>query len=97
MIVAAPFYFAWMDRHQRETDDAYLLGRFLFRREQPCELEAGARDAGRLGRKAFFLPLMTVYLSKDADHLTASLANAMHAPMTIATSCSCTTCRSRWT
>ncbi len=25
LIVAAPFYFAWMDRRQREVDDAYML------------------------------------------------------------------------
>ena len=86
VIVAAPFCFAWMDRHQRETDDAYLLwGRFLFRREQPASWKPVREMLAGWGVKAFFLPLMTVYLSKDADHLTASLANAMHAPMTIAT------------
>ncbi|MGE8580504.1 MAG: isoprenylcysteine carboxylmethyltransferase family protein, partial [Burkholderia contaminans] len=86
VIVAAPFYFAWMDRHQRETDDAYLLwGRFLFRRERPASWKPVREMLAGWGVKAFFLPLMTVYLSKDADHLTASLANAMHAPMTIAT------------
>ncbi|VWC53570.1 isoprenylcysteine carboxylmethyltransferase family protein [Burkholderia lata] len=86
VIVAAPFYFAWMDRHQRETDDAYLLwGRFLFRREQPASWKPVREMLAGWGVKAFFLPLMTVYLSKDADHLTASLAHAMHAPATIAT------------
>ncbi|KUY83213.1 isoprenylcysteine carboxylmethyltransferase family protein [Burkholderia sp. RF4-BP95] len=86
VIVAAPFYFAWMDRHQRETDDAYLLwGRYLFRREKPASWQPVREMLAGWGVKAFFLPLMTVYLSKDADHLSASLANALHAPMTLAT------------
>ncbi|KVW25215.1 methyltransferase family protein [Burkholderia ubonensis] len=85
VIVAAPIYFAWMDRHQRETDDAYLLwGRFLFRGEQPASWRPVREMLAGWMVKAFFLPLMTVYLSKDADHLSASLANAMHAPMSLA-------------
>jgi hypothetical protein len=86
VIVAAPFYFAWMDRHQRDTDDAYLLwGRYLLRRERPASWQPVREMLAGWGVKAFFLPLMTVYLSKDADHLSASLANALHAPMTLAT------------
>ncbi|KVX69483.1 isoprenylcysteine carboxylmethyltransferase family protein [Burkholderia stagnalis] len=85
VIAAAPFYFAWMDRHQRETDDAYLLwGRFLFRGERPASWQPVREMLAGWMVKAFFLPLMTVYLSKDADHLSASLANAMHAPMSLA-------------
>ncbi|MGU7784739.1 isoprenylcysteine carboxylmethyltransferase family protein [Burkholderia sp. PU8-34] len=85
VIGAAPVYFAWMDRHQRETDDAYLLwGRFLFRGEMPASWQPVRELLAGWMVKAFFLPLMTVYLSKDADHLSASLANAMHAPMSLA-------------
>ena len=85
VIVAAPFYFAWMDRHQRETDDAYLLwGRFLFRGDMPAGWQPVRELLAGWMVKAFFLPLMTVYLSKDADHLTTSLANAVHAPMSLA-------------
>ncbi|RQR67732.1 hypothetical protein DIE19_00895 [Burkholderia sp. Bp9126] len=85
VIAAAPFYFAWMDRHQRETGDAYLLwGRFLFRGERPASWQPVREMLAGWMVKAFFLPLMTVYLSKDADHLSASLANAMHAPMSLA-------------
>ncbi|KWI34206.1 isoprenylcysteine carboxylmethyltransferase family protein [Burkholderia stagnalis] len=85
VIAAAPFYFAWMDRHQRETDDAYLLwGRFLFRGERPASWQPVREMLAGWMVKAFFLPLMTVYLSKDADHLSASLANATHAPMSLA-------------
>ncbi|RQR53755.1 hypothetical protein DIE18_29450 [Burkholderia sp. Bp9125] len=85
VIATAPFYFAWMDRHQRETDDAYLLwGRFLFRGERPASWQPVREMLAGWMVKAFFLPLMTVYLSKDADHLSASLANAMHAPMSLA-------------
>lgn len=84
--VAAPFYFAWMDTHQRETGDAYLLlARLLLRGERPSNWRPLREMLAGWMVKAFFLPLMTVYLSKDADHLSASLANAMHAPMTLAT------------
>jgi protein-S-isoprenylcysteine O-methyltransferase Ste14 len=34
--------------------------------------------------KAFFLPLMTVYLSTNADHLSASLTTALDAPFSLA-------------
>ncbi len=85
VVVAAPLYFAWMDRHQRETDDAYLLwGRFLFRGARPASWQPVREMLAGWMVKAFFLPLMVVYLSKDADHLSTSLANAMHAPMTLA-------------
>jgi uncharacterized protein YjeT (DUF2065 family) len=62
--LCAPFYFAWMDRHQRELNDAYLqLGRLLLFRERPQQW-SGLREliAGWVV-KAYFLPLMTVYFA----------------------------------
>lgn len=86
LAVAAPFYFAWSDRHQRETDDAYLLwGLLLFRGQKPANWQSIREMLAGWLVKAFFLPLMIVYLSTDADHLTASLTSAMNAPMSLST------------
>jgi protein-S-isoprenylcysteine O-methyltransferase Ste14 len=83
--VAAPFYFAWMDRHQRETDDAYLVwARLLFRGERPSNWKPVREMMAGWMVKAFFLPLMTVYLSTNADHLDASLTTALNAPFSLA-------------
>lgn len=83
--IAALPYFVWMDLHQRDTDDAYLLwGRFLFRGETPASWQPVREMLAAWMVKAFFLPLMTVYLSTDADHLGASLALAMQAPASLA-------------
>ncbi|CAD6557273.1 isoprenylcysteine carboxylmethyltransferase family protein [Paraburkholderia metrosideri] len=85
VIVAAPFYFAWMDRHQRETDDAYLVwARLLFRGERPSGWRPVREMMAGWMVKAFFLPLMTVYLSTNADHLSASLTTALDAPFSLA-------------
>jgi len=85
VIVAAPFYFAWMDRHQRETDDAYLVwARLLFRGERPSSWRPVREMMAGWMVKAFFLPLMTVYLSTNADHLSASLTTALDAPFSLA-------------
>jgi protein-S-isoprenylcysteine O-methyltransferase Ste14 len=85
VIVAAPFYFAWMDRHQRETDDAYLVwARLLFRGERPSNWRPVREMMAGWMVKAFFLPLMTVYLSTNADHLSASLTTALDAPFSLA-------------
>ncbi|MFM0602959.1 isoprenylcysteine carboxylmethyltransferase family protein [Paraburkholderia sediminicola] len=86
VIVAAPFYFMWMDRHQREVDDAYLLwARLLFRGERPANWRPVREMLAGWMVKAFFLPLMIVYLSTNADHLTASLNSALDAPFSLAT------------
>ncbi|RDK02848.1 methyltransferase family protein [Paraburkholderia lacunae] len=86
LIVAAPFYFAWMDRHQRELDDAYMLwGRLLFRGQRPANWRPVREMLAGWLVKAFFLPLMIVYLSTDADHLNASLATALNAPFSLST------------
>jgi protein-S-isoprenylcysteine O-methyltransferase Ste14 len=86
LIVAAPFYFAWMDRRQRETDDAYILwGRLVFRGRRPTNWKPVREMLAGWMVKAFFLPLMITYLSTDADHIGASLATAMNAPFSLAT------------
>ncbi|MFM0737969.1 isoprenylcysteine carboxylmethyltransferase family protein [Paraburkholderia xenovorans] len=86
LIVAAPFYFVWMDMHQREVDDAYLTwGRLLFRGERPANWRPVREMLAGWMVKAFFLPLMIVYLSTDADHLSASLAIALNAPFSLST------------
>jgi hypothetical protein len=86
LIVAAPFYFAWMDRRQRETDDAYMAwGRLVFRGQRPANWKPVREMLAGWMVKAFFLPLMITYLSTDADHIGASLVNAMNAPFSLAT------------
>ncbi|MFM0646118.1 isoprenylcysteine carboxylmethyltransferase family protein [Paraburkholderia bryophila] len=86
VVVVAPFYFAWMDRHQRETDDAYLQwARLLFRGERPANWRPVREMLAGWMVKAFFLPLMIVYLSTNADHLNASLTIALNAPFSLAT------------
>ncbi|NML96742.1 hypothetical protein HHL24_02010 [Paraburkholderia sp. RP-4-7] len=86
LIVAAPFYFAWMDRRQREIDDAYMLwGRLVFRGQRPTNWKPVREMLAGWMVKAFFLPLMITYLSTDADHIGASLATAMNAPFSLAT------------
>ncbi|PQV54148.1 isoprenylcysteine carboxylmethyltransferase family protein [Paraburkholderia sp. BL21I4N1] len=86
VVVVAPFYFAWMDRHQRDTDDAYLLwARLLFRGERPANWRPVREMLAGWMVKAFFLPLMIVYLSTNADNLNASLTIALNAPFSLAT------------
>ncbi len=84
--VGAPLYFAWMDTHQRDTDDAYLcLARLIFRGERPANWAPVREMLGGWAVKAFFLPLMFVYVSGNADHLTASLNAMTSAPQSLAT------------
>ena len=86
VLVAAPFYFAWMDRHQREVDDAYLSwARLLFLGERPANWRPVREMLASWMVKAFFLPLMIVYLSTNADHLNNSLTIALNAPYSLAT------------
>ncbi|RKE37799.1 isoprenylcysteine carboxyl methyltransferase (ICMT) family protein [Paraburkholderia sp. BL23I1N1] len=86
LIVAAPFYFAWMDRHQREVDDAYMLwGRLVFSGQRPANWKPVREMLAGWMVKAFFLPLMITYLSTDADHIGASFATAMNAPFSLST------------
>lgn len=61
--VAAPFYIGWIDRRQRDPDDAYLqIGRLLMGRRPP-NWTALAAHLRAWGVKAFFLPLMFVFLA----------------------------------
>ncbi|WP_345815851.1 isoprenylcysteine carboxylmethyltransferase family protein [Paraburkholderia sp. PREW-6R] len=84
LVVATPLYFAWMDRHQREVDDGYLAwARLLYRGERPANWRPVREMLAGWMVKAFFLPLMIVYLSTDADHLGASFARAMNAPFSL--------------
>ncbi|WP_323122350.1 isoprenylcysteine carboxylmethyltransferase family protein [Burkholderia alba] len=84
--IGAPFYFMWMDTRQRDVDDAYLSwGRLLLRGERPANWRPIREMLAGWMVKAFFLPLMVVYLSTDADHLGASLNTALGAPMSLAT------------
>ncbi|EIF34991.1 isoprenylcysteine carboxyl methyltransferase (ICMT) family protein [Burkholderia sp. Ch1-1] len=86
LLITAPFYFGWMDRHQREVDDAYLIwARLLFRGERPANWRPVREMLAGWMVKAFFLPLMTVYLSTNADQLSASLTGALNAPFSLAT------------
>lgn len=64
--LTAPFYFAWCDARQDIPEDAYYhLGRLMLGKAP----RAHARSIGVLLRnwlvKAFFLPLMFVYLSQN--------------------------------
>ncbi len=86
VLITAPFYFAWMDRHQRDVDDAYLLwARLLLHGERPANWRPVREMLASWMVKAFFLPLMIVYLSTNADHLNASLTSALSAPFSLAT------------
>jgi protein-S-isoprenylcysteine O-methyltransferase Ste14 len=84
--LSAPLYFAWMDRRLQSTEDAYLQwGRLLFLRRAPQDWRAIRELMGGWAVKAFFLPLMTVYLSSSAHDISQAFAAALAAPYTIAT------------
>ncbi|GAB7535932.1 methyltransferase family protein [Burkholderia sp. 3C] len=84
--VGAPLYFAWMDTRQRDENDAYLsLAHLLLRGQRPAQWAPLREMLGGWAVKAFFLPLMFVYVSTNADHLTASLAAMSGAPYSLAT------------
>jgi protein-S-isoprenylcysteine O-methyltransferase Ste14 len=75
-----------MDRHQHEVDDVYLLwARLLFRGERPKNWRPVREMLAGWMVKAFFLPLMLVYLATNADHLNALLTDAMNTPYSLAT------------
>ncbi|QKM56010.1 methyltransferase family protein [Burkholderia glumae] len=84
--VATPLYFAWLDTRQREIDDAYLAwARCLFRQQRPDSWAPVRELLAGWAVKAFFLPLMFVYVSTNADYLSASLAAMQAAPHSLAT------------
>jgi protein-S-isoprenylcysteine O-methyltransferase Ste14 len=66
LLAMSPAYFWWVDGHQRQPEDAYYhLGRALL---HPLAPEARALIKNHFGGwavKAFFLPLMTVYVGTE--------------------------------
>jgi protein-S-isoprenylcysteine O-methyltransferase Ste14 len=71
MLALAPFYFLWMDTHQREVDDAYLqLGRLILFHERPAAWSSLREMIAGWVVKAYFLPLMAVYMSGQVIGLT---------------------------
>lgn len=71
MLLAAPFYFYWVDGVQRDPYDGYWhLGAVLLRREKP-NVQRILQHYGGWVVKGFFLPLMFVYMIQQTDGLTA--------------------------
>ena len=69
--VLVPCYFAWTDRLLREERDEYWqVGRVLCGHWQDAQPEALKRHFLGWTVKAFFLPLMSVYLTDDYTTLT---------------------------
>jgi protein-S-isoprenylcysteine O-methyltransferase Ste14 len=66
LLLSAPFYIAFVDRRQREPEDAYAqLGGLLTAQGIPSDWTALAQHARGWLVKGFFLPLMFVYLTGD--------------------------------
>jgi protein-S-isoprenylcysteine O-methyltransferase Ste14 len=79
LALAAPIYFAWADRHMVAAEDAYWqLGALLSRQLRPADAAWPLLRAHALGWlvKAFFLPLMVVFLC-DNLHVLASAWHAL--------------------
>ncbi|WP_162913940.1 methyltransferase family protein [Taklimakanibacter lacteus] len=65
VVVASPFYIAWVDRRQRDPEDAYAqLAAFLIGRRSVDRAALALHARGWLV-KAFFIPLMFVYVHDD--------------------------------
>ncbi|MBL6751532.1 MAG: hypothetical protein ISP90_13475 [Nevskia sp.] len=76
VLVAAPLYFAWADRHQAEHRDAYWqIGALLCRQQKAADTDWPVLHAHATGWlvKAFFLPLMVVFLSDNLRSLAGAL------------------------
>jgi protein-S-isoprenylcysteine O-methyltransferase Ste14 len=68
-----PVYFVWADRRLPEVrDEYYTLGAWLLGTRRPGDVGIIARHTGAWTIKAFFLPLMTVYLSNELGALYAA-------------------------
>lgn len=63
--VASPFYIAWVDRRQRDPDDAYRQLALLVVGRRPPNWTVLAGHLRAWIVKAFFLPLMFVYLANS--------------------------------
>lgn len=65
LIVLSPFYIAWVDRRQRDPDDAYAQLSALIAGHRPAEWRLLRIHALGWTVKAFFLPLMFGFVTKD--------------------------------
>ncbi|HEX3847491.1 MAG TPA: isoprenylcysteine carboxylmethyltransferase family protein [Steroidobacteraceae bacterium] len=75
--ILIPFYFAWADRRGLETRDEYqAFGSLLCGGREPGDLARIRRHLLGWLVKAFFLPLMTVYLSDDLRTLYGAIEAA---------------------
>jgi protein-S-isoprenylcysteine O-methyltransferase Ste14 len=75
-MVLAPVYFLWADSRSRETRDEYLaFGSLLCNRLQSEDWSLIKRHLLGWTVKAFFLPLMTVYLSQELRALHGALGS----------------------
>ena len=63
MLIAAPFYVAYVDRRQIEPEDAYAeIGAFILAGTVPQKTEQLRQHVLGWMVKGFFLPLMFVYI-----------------------------------
>jgi protein-S-isoprenylcysteine O-methyltransferase Ste14 len=65
LALSSPFYIGYVDRLQREPDDAYAALGDLLAGRWPADWSALAAHARGWAIKAFFLPLMFVYTNND--------------------------------
>jgi protein-S-isoprenylcysteine O-methyltransferase Ste14 len=73
-LILVPFYFLWADTHGRESRDEYqAFGSLLFNSSQIGDGALIRRHLLGWIVKAFFLPLMTVYLSQELLSLYGAL------------------------
>jgi hypothetical protein len=76
LAVLVPFYMAWMDRRIEDTRDDYLIfGGVVLGRWRGVDRTAIARHLSGWTVKAYFLPLMAVYLGNELNSLYAALGH----------------------
>lgn len=73
LLVVTPLYAGYVDRRQIEPDDAYIETFNLLRGLRPADAVAFRSFALGWAVKAFFLPLMFVYLSERIHLFTSAL------------------------
>jgi hypothetical protein len=74
MLIAAPFYVAYVDRRQVDPEDAYAeIGAFILRGTAPQKTEQLRQHVLGWVVKGFFLPLMFVYLCQTLNSVQATL------------------------
>jgi protein-S-isoprenylcysteine O-methyltransferase Ste14 len=82
LAVLVPFYFLWADRRAHELrDEYYAFGSMLLGRGHSADWPLIRRHLLGWLVKAFFLPLMTVYLSAELRAVYSALDNARPATM----------------